>query len=190
MWTISFATGLKDLAAEQEAASGRVPPVVPDMLKYVERPKHWPVPDATAIWSDAAVWVPWSLWWAYGDRQVLADQFDSMVAHVRRIESLLSPTGLWDGGFQFGDWLDPTAPPEEPFLSKADNGVVATACLYRDAHILREAATLLGRHEDAQHFGSLPNAREPHSTSTTSSLKASSTVMPRRRTRWPSFSGS
>ena len=71
---------------------------------------------------------------------MLADQFDSMVAHVRRIESLLSPTGLWDAGFQFGDWLDPTAPPEEPFLSKADNGVVATACLYRDAHILRDAA--------------------------------------------------
>ena len=34
-----------------------------------------------------------------------------MVAHVRRVESLLSATGLWDTGFQFGDWLDPTAPP-------------------------------------------------------------------------------
>jgi alpha-L-rhamnosidase len=146
---------LKDLAAEQEAASGRVPPVVPDMLKYVERPKKWPIPDATAIWSDAAIWVPWSLWWAYGDLQVLADQFDSMTAHVRRIESLLSPTGLWDGGFQFGDWLDPTAPPEEPHLSKADDGVVATACLYRDARILRDAATLLGRHEDTEHFSAL-----------------------------------
>ncbi len=181
---------LKDVAAEQKAASGRVPLVVPDMLKYVDRPTNSPVPDTTAIWSDAAVWVPWSLWWAYGDRQVLADQFDSMVAHVRRIESLLSPTGLWDGGFQFGDWLDPTAPPEEPFLSKADNGVVATACLYRDAHILRDAATLLGRQEDAQHFARLPNGPEPHSTITTSSLKASSTVTLRHRTRWPSFSGS
>ena len=124
---------LKDLAVEQQAADGRVPPVVPDILKYLERPKHWPVPDATAIWGDAAVWVPWSLWWAYGDRQVLADQFDSMAAHVRRIESVLSSTGLWDEGFQFGDWLDPTAPPDEPGLSRADNGVVATACLYRDA---------------------------------------------------------
>jgi alpha-L-rhamnosidase len=146
---------LKDLAVEQQAGGGRVPPVVPDMLKYVDRPRTWPIPDATAIWGDAAVWVPWSLWWAYGDRQVLADQFDSMVAHVRRIESVLSPTGLWEGGFQFGDWLDPTAPPEEPFLTKADNGVVATACLYRDAHILRDAATLLGRHQDAQHFSTL-----------------------------------
>jgi alpha-L-rhamnosidase len=146
---------LKDLAAEQQASDGRVPPVVPDILKYVDRPKTWPLPDATAIWSDAAIWIPWSLWWAYGNRQVLADQFDSMVAHVRRIESLLSPTGLWEGGFQFGDWLDPTAPPEEPFLTKADNGVVATACLYRDAHILRDVATLLGRHEDAEYFGAL-----------------------------------
>jgi alpha-L-rhamnosidase len=146
---------LKDLAAEQQAAGGRVPPVVPDILKYLDRPKHWPVPDTTAIWSDAAVWVPWSLWWAYGNRQVLADQFDSMAAHVRRIESRLSPTGLWDEGFQFGDWLDPTAPPEEPGLSRADNGVVATACLYRDAHIVRDVATLLGRHEDAEYFGTL-----------------------------------
>jgi alpha-L-rhamnosidase len=146
---------LKDLAAEQQAADGRVPPVVPDVLKYIEHPPEFPVPDTTAIWSDAAVWVPWSLWWAYGDLQALADQFDSMTAHVRRIESRLSPTGLWDQGFQFGDWLDPTAPPEEPFLSKADNGVVATACLYRDAHILRDAATLLGRQEDAEHFASL-----------------------------------
>ena len=146
---------LKDLAAEQQAADGLVPSVVPDVLKYVERPAGWPIPDTTAIWSDAAVWVPWSLWWAYGDLQVLADQFDSMVAHVRRIESKLSTTGLWDEGFQFGDWLDPTAPPDEPGVSRADNGVVATACLYRDAHIVREAATLLGRHEDAEHFASL-----------------------------------
>jgi alpha-L-rhamnosidase len=146
---------LEDLAAEQQAADGRVPVVVPDILKYVERPKHWPVPDSTAIWSDAAVWVPWALWWAYGDRQVLADQFDSMVSHVRRVESLLSPTGLWDEGFQFGDWLDPTAPPDEPGMSKADNGVVATACLFRDAHIVRDTARLLGRDEDAEYFGNL-----------------------------------
>jgi alpha-L-rhamnosidase len=146
---------LKDLAAEQQAADGRVPPVVPDIMKYVERPKHWPVPDSTAIWSDAAVWVPWALWWAYGDRQVIADQFDSMASHVRRVESLLSPTGLWDEGFQFGDWLDPTAPPDEPGMSRADNGVVATACLYRDADIVRDAARLLDRDEDAEYFGNL-----------------------------------
>jgi alpha-L-rhamnosidase len=146
---------LADLAAEQRAANGMVSFVVPDVLKYIEKPSYFPPPESTAIWSDAAVWVPWALWQAYGHLQVLSDQYDSMTAHVRRVESLLSPTGLWDTGFQFGDWLDPTAPPDDPISSKADNGVVATACLYRDVRILIETADLLGHTGDAAHFAEL-----------------------------------
>jgi alpha-L-rhamnosidase len=146
---------LANLAAEQRAADGMVPFVVPDALKYVKHPSQFPAPESTAIWSDAAVWVPWALWQAYGNVQILSDQYDSMVAHVRRVESLLSPTGLWDTGFQFGDWLDPTAPPDQPALAKADKGVVATACLYRDARILADTAELLGRTQDAEHFAAL-----------------------------------
>jgi alpha-L-rhamnosidase len=146
---------LADLAAEQRSAKGMVSFVVPDILKYAEKPSYFPPPESTAIWSDAAVWVPWALWQAYGDLQVLSDQYESMTAHVRRVESLLSPTGLWDTGFQFGDWLDPTAPPDDPISSKADSGVVATACLYRDVRILTETAGLLGRRGDAEHFAKL-----------------------------------
>ena len=35
---------LADLAAEQRAADGMVPFVVPDVLKYIERPSHFPAP--------------------------------------------------------------------------------------------------------------------------------------------------
>jgi alpha-L-rhamnosidase len=146
---------LMDLSAEQQAADGVVGYVVPDVLKYVKHASSFPAPESTAVWSDAAAWVPWALWQAYGNLQVLSDQYESMTAHVRRVESLLSPTGLWDTGFQFGDWLDPTAPPDKPADSKADNGVVATACLYRDARILQQTAQLLDRNEDAQHFAGL-----------------------------------
>jgi alpha-L-rhamnosidase len=146
---------LADLAAEQRAADGMVPFVVPDVLKYIARPSHFPPQESTAIWSDAALWVPWALWKAYGNLQVLSDQYDSMTAHVRRVESLLSANGLWDSGFQFGDWLDPTAPPDKPGDAKADKGVVATACLYRDARILEETAGLLGHSEDAERFAEL-----------------------------------
>jgi alpha-L-rhamnosidase len=146
---------LADVAAEQRTADGMVSFVVPDVLKYIEKPSYFPPPESTAIWSDAAVWVPWALWQAYGDLQVLSDQYDSMASHVHRVESLLSPTGLWDTGFQFGDWLDPTAPPDDPISSKADNGVVATACLYRDLRILTKTAGLLGRSGDAAHFAEL-----------------------------------
>jgi alpha-L-rhamnosidase len=146
---------LADLAQEQRAADGRVPFVIPDVLKYIPRPPEYPVPESTAIWGDAAVWVPWALWQAYGDVRVLEEAYDAMAAHVRRVESLLSPNGLWDTGFQFGDWLDPTAPPDKPIQAKADPGVVATACLYRSAMLTAEAAELLGRAADAEHFQAL-----------------------------------
>jgi alpha-L-rhamnosidase len=68
------------------------------------------------------------------------------------VESLLSPTGLWDTGLQLGDWLDPEAPPGEPFKAKADRHVVATACFHRTARIVADTAELLGRADDAQHF--------------------------------------
>ncbi|AYC35980.1 hypothetical protein DWG14_00188 [Streptomyces griseorubiginosus] len=144
---------LIDLGLEQEHRDGLVPMVVPDPLK------EWPIPpgqfsepDSTAIWSDAAVWVPWALFWAYGDSGVLARHYDSMAAHLRHVEGLLSTDGTWSEGFQFGDWLDPLADPHEPWNARADAAVVATACLYRTSTILTQAATILGRAEDATAF--------------------------------------
>lgn len=146
---------LLDLAAEQEAADGLVPMTVPDALKYCPQPPEFPKAESSALWSEASVWVPWALWEAYGDISVLRKQYASMASHTRRVEGLLSPTGLWDSGFQFGDWLDPDAAPNEPWAAKADTGVVATACLYRTARITAQAARLLGKHGDEAYFDTL-----------------------------------
>lgn len=146
---------LIDLRLEQEHHDGIVGFVIPDVLKYLDQPTDFPEVDSTALWSDAAVWVPWSLYTAYGDEEVLARQFDSMSAHVRRVKSLLSPAGVWDGNFQFGDWLDPDAPPEDPARAKADKGVVATACAFRSADIVAQTARLLGRDAEAAEFAAL-----------------------------------
>jgi alpha-L-rhamnosidase len=146
---------MADLAAEQSAAGGRVPFVIPDVFKYEQRPPDFPQPESPALWSDAAAWVPWALWQAYGDRAALARQYPAMAAHVRHVAGLLSPTGLWDQGFQFGDWLDPQAPPDNPFQARADPGVVATACFYRTLDIATRAATILDRSGDAADFAAL-----------------------------------
>ncbi len=146
---------LVDLALEQSHADGMVPFVVPDVLKYLPHPPEFPDPDSTAVWSDASVWVPWALYEAYGDPAVLERQYDSMTAHARRVRSLTSPDGLWDTGFQFGDWLDPDASPYEPWKAKADPGVVATACLFRTASIVADTARLMGRDADDSEFREL-----------------------------------
>ncbi|WP_430782762.1 family 78 glycoside hydrolase catalytic domain [Actinoplanes sp. G11-F43] len=150
-----LADWLADLAAEQEAADGLVPFVIPDILKYQGSPPDFPDPDSTAFWSDAAVWVPWTLWQAHGDRAILERQYPSMTAHVRRVRTLLSPSGVWDASFQFGDWLDPDAPADAPAKAKADPGVVATAAYHRSLVLVAATARLLGRNDDAEEFTAL-----------------------------------
>ncbi|MGO4145702.1 family 78 glycoside hydrolase catalytic domain [Paenarthrobacter sp. YAF11_1] len=146
---------LRDLRLEQEHQDGLVPTVVPDVLKYIPQPPGYPVPDSTAIWSDASVWVPWALWEAYGDSGVLAESFGSMIQHARRVRDKLSPNGTWDSGFQFGDWLDPDAPPNQPWAAKADPGVVATASIYRSAILISRAASILGRPDEEAEFAEM-----------------------------------
>jgi alpha-L-rhamnosidase len=137
---------LADLAAEQ-FKDGSVPYVIPDVIRR-------PGP-ATAAWGDAATFVPWVLYQRFGDREVLARQLPSMAAWVDRMAALAGDGLLWTGGFQFGDWLDPTAPPADPFRAKADPDVIATAHLARSAEIVSLAAEVIGDAERAHAYGEL-----------------------------------
>lgn len=133
---------LANVDAEQAHNDGIVPFVVPDVLKFFERPNR--PRESTCLWSDAGVWVPWALYEAYGDVEVLRASFGTMTGHLDHVETLLSPNGLWDTGFQFADWLDPNAPPDDPFRAVADPGVVATECLYQSAVLTARTAGILG----------------------------------------------
>lgn len=145
---------LHDLAAEQTAADGRIPFVVPDILKFDEKRLDM-MKQTTAIWGDATVWVPWAMWQAYGDEAILRDNYASMAWHIRHVASLLDDEGLWTEGFQFGDWLDPDSPPSEPWRAKADRHVVASACFFRSASMVASAASQLGHADDAAEFAAL-----------------------------------
>ena len=89
---------LRDLDAEQRADDGMVGHVIPNVLKFLPPSTKFGGQDSTSFWSDAAVWVPWAAWQAYGDRDALAEAFPAMVAHVSRVEGKLSDQGLWDTG--------------------------------------------------------------------------------------------
>jgi alpha-L-rhamnosidase len=137
---------LADLAAEQRA-TGNVPWVVPDVLSTPSPP--------TALWSDVAVSLPWQLYQEYGDPQILAGSYDSMATFIRQVEALLDEHGLWSSGFQYGDWLDPDAPADNPAGGKTDRHLVASAYLCRTTREMAQAATVLGKHDDAAHFTAL-----------------------------------
>lgn len=138
---------LLDLYEETRAYDGVVPVVVPDVIRKTK--------GATAVWGDAAVWVPEVLWNSYGDRYRLEAHYPAMVLHTDLVRASLSETGLWDTGFQFGDWLDPDAPPDRPAAAKADQGVVSTACAYRTAQFTAETAAILDKPEDAKRYATL-----------------------------------
>ncbi|KQP56016.1 family 78 glycoside hydrolase catalytic domain [Agreia sp. Leaf283] len=139
---------LKDLAAEQ-SADGTVPHVIPDILRT-------PLTSApAAAWGDAATVVPWTLWQRTGDTGVLARQFDSMRGWVDRLNGIAGPDLIWRGGFQYGDWLDPTAPFDDPAAAKADPDVVATAHFAKSAQLVADAALELGRADEGAHYGLL-----------------------------------
>jgi alpha-L-rhamnosidase len=146
---------LADLAAEQREAEGRVPAVVPDVLPPPppESPHDWEAP--TAGWGDAAVVVPWVLYQRFGDRQVLQDQYQSMRSWLDLVAALAGPRRVWRDGFQWGDWLDPAAPPDRPALGRTDPSLVATAHFARSAELLAEVAAVLGRAEDEDRYCSL-----------------------------------
>lgn len=136
---------LADLAVEQ-AEDGNVPLVVPNVL---------PAGPPIAAWGDAACVVPWVLYERFGDSTILARQWESMRRWVDCEEAHASRGVIWSGQFQLGDWLDPTAPPDNPSAAKADPDVVATACFARSAAILHRAAQVLGDAEAAERYGSL-----------------------------------
>ncbi len=130
---------LRDLALEQ-AADGTVPFVVPDVIG-IARP--------AAAWGDAAVIVPDVLERLLGDADTVRRQYPSAKAWVDRCLELAGPTRVWEGGFQFGDWLDPTAPPDRPAQAMTSTGLVATAQLARSARVLARGAALCGESADA-----------------------------------------
>lgn len=147
--TVSFlydATGLlgnwlEDVAAEQlEEGKGGIPPlVVPNVL-----PPNWPhIPQA--VWDDVTVLAPDVLYEYSADRAVLERQFASMQTWLDQgIDR--SPEGLWNNDrWQLADWLDPSAPPEDPGYGRTDNILVANAYLIHVTEVFSRLCRALGK---------------------------------------------
>lgn len=126
-----FTTWLRDLRAEQADREGRVPTVVPDTLRGLG--------DVMAAgWGDAVTIIPDVLARRSGDTALVAEILPAMLAWVDAVAAVAGPGRLWETGFQYGDWLDPTS--ARPDKAKADAGLVATAYFFRSADLVARAS--------------------------------------------------
>lgn len=124
--TTGFLGGwLQDLEADQRDLDG----VVPNIIPAIPIPPRFPEKRPMAVWADAAILTPWDLYTSSGDQAILSRQWESMRLWLdkgiprdeRGFYSTASP--------QYGDWLDPRAPPHLPGHSPTDAFLIANAYL-------------------------------------------------------------
>jgi alpha-L-rhamnosidase len=128
---------LTDLRCEQHA-DGSVPAVIPDVIGELIAPGA----ARGAGFSDAAVMVPLTAYSAYGDVRLVEQQWESASRWVRRALEASGEDRIWEGGFQWGDWLDPSAPSGDPSQGPTPVDLVATAALTRTVEALSALASV------------------------------------------------
>lgn len=134
-----FAKWLHDLEADQRA-DGAIGQVIPDYL---------PEGNPSAAWGDAAVICPWQIYQTYGDKKILADQFESMKKWVDYITSATKDEYLWTGGEHFGDWLGLDAPVGS-YKGSSREDFIAAAFYAHSTELVVKAGHVLG--EDVSEY--------------------------------------
>ena len=137
---------LRDLASEL-GPDVSMPQVVPNILGNQQ--------DGAAFWGDVVTVLPWTLYRAYGDKRVLQHSYDSMKHWVEFIESQCGENGLWQTGFQYGDWLGLDAEANalgDERKGATDDYFAANVCFAWSLQILADTAAVLQYTEDARRW--------------------------------------
>lgn len=137
-----FTKWLKDLSADQ-IKGGAVPYVIPNVLDSTY--------SAASGWSDVATIAPWNIYLAYGDKQVLRQQYESMKAWVTYIQQH-SRNNLWDTGNHFGDWLFYAGTDYEDGAAHTDKNLIAQAFYAHSTQLLINAARILDKEDDVKKY--------------------------------------
>lgn len=145
---------MQDVAHEQKRL-GTVPFYVP-FIPYAE----WTEPQGIAIWGDSSVRVPWAIYMASGDKQMLAKQYSAAKAWIDEVKGYLSEDGVWDRKppyslGQLGDWLDPNAPADDPVKAMTEKNLVATAFYANSCDMFVKMGHELGNDAEADEYSKL-----------------------------------
>jgi alpha-L-rhamnosidase len=141
-----FSKWLHDVAADQQP-DGSVPHVVPNVLGAGAA--------ASAGWADVATIIPWNMYLAYGDTQLLGNQYASMKAWVDYMQHK-SKNDLWNTGSHFGDWLFYRPDDDNSGRAAVTDKYLIAQCFYAySTQMLMNAARVLGRQDDVTFYTGL-----------------------------------
>ncbi len=140
---------LHDMATEQKNLGGMVPDIIPSL--------DTPYQGTACVWGDACTIIPWNLYRIYGDKTILAEQFDSMASWVDYVTELDGDDHGWSRHFHYGDWLALDHPDHRPdqCLGGTDVGYIAQIYYRNSAKIVADAAALLGKTVEAEKYAAL-----------------------------------
>ena len=139
-----FSKWMRDVAAESSLEKG-VPHVVPDILGQY----------SAAGWSDAAVIIPWVVYQIYADRGILRENWKCMHEWVDYVQAHCNESGLWQTGFQYGDWLALDKEESADRTGATDKYMIANAYYLYVTDLVRKIAGILGKDEEEQRYAAL-----------------------------------
>ena len=136
---------MRDVAADQ-LPSGRVPHVIPDVLKQ---------DGGSTAWADVSVIVPWTTYLTYGDKRILEVQYPSMKAWVEYMKTRAGEKNLWTGDTHFGDWLAFASNRSDYTGATTEKDLIATAYYSYSSGLLAKIAAIIGQNDDAKKYAQL-----------------------------------
>ena len=140
-----YSKWLDDMACDQ-MDDGRIPNVVPDLIKE----------GGACGWGDAATICPWTQYLCYGDKRELKKNYPMMKKWVEYIHHVATKGVYWDTGFHFGDWLALDAK-EGSYFGATPNDLTATAYYAYSTLIMSKAAAVLGYSSESANYMRLHN---------------------------------
>lgn len=169
-----FTRWLKEMMLEQDL-SGGIPLIIPNWQDYSIMEKY--LFRSPAGWGDVSTILPWLLYERYGDVKVLEESYSMMkkwVAYETNLAESSNPTDignisearaqrqkyLWNTGYQFGDWMVPSA----VYNKKTDEYAGATQCLTHivgtyyyaaSVNIVAKTAKILNEESDVVYYENL-----------------------------------
>ena len=147
-----FQKWLGDMALEQ-LPNGGISSVVPRVRPLVKRTdSQWSDERCATGWADASVICPWEIYRAYGNVELLRQNFDMMKKWIGFMRNFGDEEFLFIGGNHYGDWLALDAG-DGVYVGATQTDLIASAYFAYSTSLVIKAGEILG--EDVREYKTL-----------------------------------